>query len=67
MIKRSTGEKLHLKKIIGSRPGFPESWVDPPSRLGLVGSLHRPVFFDKPRPGQPRDRNLAGSLHRPIF
>jgi hypothetical protein len=28
MIKRSIGEKLHLKKIIESRPGFPESWVE---------------------------------------
>jgi hypothetical protein len=31
----------------GSRPGLPGSpgsWVDPPGRPGLAGSLHRPVF-----------------------
>jgi hypothetical protein len=32
----------------GSRPGLPGSpgsWVDPPGRPGLAGSLHRPVFW----------------------
>jgi hypothetical protein len=31
----------------GSRPGLPGSpgsWVDPPGRPGLAGSLHRPIF-----------------------
>ena len=34
-------------RVTGSRPGLPGSpgsWVDPPGRPGLAGSLHRPVF-----------------------
>jgi hypothetical protein len=34
-------------RVTGSRPslpGSPGSWVDPPGRPGLAGSLHRPVF-----------------------
>jgi len=30
---------------VGSHPGLPGSWVDPPGRPGLTGFLHSPVFW----------------------